>query len=81
MSEKNKNKKPFKTEDIDNSKMLVSKKASHGKESIKYYLGYNDDDDVTRPLCIKFPQMVGYVKHSKSNNRKDTITMLPTGSY
>ena len=26
MSEKNKNKKPFKTKDIDNSKMLVSKK-------------------------------------------------------
>ena len=31
-----------------------------------YFIGYNDDD-VIRPLCIKLPQMVGYVKHFDSN--------------
>ena len=69
-----KNKKPFKTEDIDISKILVSKKAPYDKESIKYYIGYNDDD-VVRPLRIKLPQMIGYVKHFKNNNGKDTTTM------
>ena len=36
------------------------------KNSLKYFIGYNDDD-VVRPLCIKLPQMIGYVKHFDSN--------------
>ena len=69
-----KNKKPFKVEDIDVNKILVSKKAAYGTESIKYYIGYNDDA-IIRPLCIKLPQMIGYVKHFKNKDSKDTITM------
>ena len=43
--------------------MLFSKQESYGtKKSLKHFIGYNDDD-VVRPLCIKLPQMVGYVKH------------------
>ena len=57
-----KNKKLFKTEDIDVDKILVSKKESHSTKNLyKYFLGYNDDD-VIRPLCIKLPKMIGYVK-------------------
>ena len=36
------------------------------KNSLKYFIGYNDDD-VIRPLCIKLPQMIGYVKCFDSN--------------
>ena len=47
-----KNKKLFKIEDIDINKILVSKKESCGKKnSLEYFIGYNDDD-VIRPLCI-----------------------------
>ena len=35
------------------------------KNSLKYFIGYNDD--VIRPLCIKLPQMIGYVKCFNSN--------------
>ena len=49
-------------------KTLISKKGSYGrKSSFKYFLGYDDDDDVIRHLCIKLPQIIGYVKHSDSN--------------
>ena len=68
-----KNKKPFKAEDIGISKILVSKNTPYDKESVRYLIGYNDDD-VTRQLC-KLPQMVGYVTHFKNNDSKDTITM------
>ena len=44
-------------EDIDINKILVSKKVRYGKESIKYYIGYNYDD-VIRPLSIKLPKMI-----------------------
>ena len=57
----------FKIEDIDINKILVSKKESYGKtNSLKYFIGYNDDD-VIRPLCTKLPQMIGYVKCFDSN--------------
>ena len=35
------------------------------KKMLKYFIGYNDDD-VVRPLFIKLPQMIGYVKHFDS---------------
>ena len=53
--------------DIDVNEILVSKKESYGtKNSLKYFIGYNDVD-VTRPLCILLPQMIGYVKQFDSN--------------
>ena len=62
-----KNKKLFSLNDIDVNKILVSKKESYGtKNSLKYFIGYNDGD-VIRPLCILLPQMIGYVKHFDSN--------------
>ena len=55
--------------ELDANKLLVSKKESYGtKNSLKYFIGYNDND-VIRPLCIKLPQMIGYVKHFDSNKR------------
>ena len=55
--------------DIDVNKILVSKKESYGtKNSLKYFIGYNDGD-VIRPLCIILPQMIGTnVKYFNSNN-------------
>ena len=64
------NKKMFNIHDLDVNKILVSKKESYGtKNSLKYFIGYNDDD-ITGPLCIKLPQMIGYVKHFDSNKTK-----------
>ena len=54
-----KNKKLFNLHDIDLNKILVSKKESYGtKNSLKCFIGYNDDD-VIRPLRINLPQMIG----------------------
>ena len=62
-----KNKKLFNIHGLDVYKILVSIKESYGaKNSLKYFIGYNDDD-VTRPLCIKLPQVIGYVKHFEIN--------------
>ena len=59
-----KNKKLFNIHDLDVNKILVSKKESYGtKNSLKYFIGYNDND-VIRPLCIKLPQMIGSSKES-----------------
>ena len=62
-----KNIKLFNLHDLDVNKIIVSIKESYGtKNSLKYFIGYNDDDGI-RPLCIYFSQMIGYVKHFDSN--------------
>ena len=57
-----KNKKVTKIDDIDVNKILVSKEEPYGsKNSFKYFIGY-DDNDVIRPLYMKLPQIIGYVR-------------------
>ena len=58
-----KSKKLFKIDDIDVNKILISKKnlILRKKYSFKYFIGYNDNDE-TKPLFIRLPQMIGYAK-------------------
>ena len=55
--------KPFNVSDIDVNKILISKEVVYGtKNLLKYFIGYIDEDDVIRPLCLNFSQMIGYLK-------------------
>ena len=36
------------------------------KSSFKYFIRYNDND-VIRPLCVRLPQMTGYVRKFDEN--------------
>ena len=62
-----KNKTINNIEDIDVNNISVPKKEPYGtKNSLKYFIGYNDND-VVRPLCIRLPQMTGYVRKFDEN--------------
>ena len=65
-----KNKKAFQLVDIDVNKKVVSKEEPCGtKNARKYFTGYNDNDTI-RPLCLRLPQMTGYVnKFDKHDNK------------
>ena len=66
-SDFSKNKKPFKIDDIDVNKILVSRKESYGIENaLKYFIGYNDND-IIRPLCLRLLQMTGYFNKFNEN--------------
>ena len=56
--------KPFDVSDIDVNRIAISKEVAYGtKNSLKYFIGYNDKEDVIRPLLLlKLPQMIGYLK-------------------
>ena len=63
-----KNKKINNIDGIDINNILVSKKELYGnKNSYKYFIGYNDNDNIIRPLCIRFPQMTGYARKFVEN--------------
>ena len=50
-----KNRKINNIEDIDVNNILGSKAEPYGtKISLKYIIGYSDDDNI-RPLCIRLP--------------------------
>ena len=54
-------------ENIDVNNILVSKKEPYGnKNSVKYFIGYNDND-IIRPLWIRLPQMTGYARKFDKN--------------
>ena len=60
-------------EDIDVNNILVSKKESYGtKNSQKYSIGYNDNDNII-PLCKKLPQMTGYARKFNENSTMSFI--------
>ena len=63
-----KNKKINNIEDIDVNNILVSKKERYGtKNSHKYFIRYNDNDNI-RPLCIRLPQMTEYARKFNENS-------------
>ena len=68
-----KNKNAFQIDDVDVNKILVSKKEPYGTENaLKYFIGHNDND-VIRPLCLRFPQMTGNVTASFRVNNKQLL--------
>ena len=71
-----KTKKIFNTDGIDVDKILVSKKLSYSKNnSFKYFIRYNDND-IVRPLFVKFPQMTSYINKFKDKKGKIATTTM-----
>ena len=55
--------KPFDVSDINVNRIVMSKEVVYGtKNSLKYFIGNFDEDDVIRLLLLKLPQMMGYLK-------------------
>ena len=68
-----KNKRMYSSDNIDVNNILVSKKEPYGtKNSLKYFIGYNDND-IIRPLCIRLPQITGYARKCNENATKSFI--------
>ena len=62
-----KNRKVINIGNTDVNKILVFKEEPYGlKKCFKCFIGYNDDD-VIRPLCIRLPKMIGYIKNFDCN--------------
>ena len=54
-------------EDINDNNISVSKKEPYGnKNSLKYFIVYNDND-IIRPISIRLPQVTGYARKVDEN--------------
>ena len=60
--------KPFNVSDIDVNKIVIFKEVVYGtKNSLKYFIGYNDEEDIITPLLLKPLQMIRYLKKFDDN--------------
>ena len=56
-----KSKEPIDLMSVNVDQIVVSDKFNHNNEGYKYFIGYQEDENV-KPLCIILPQMSGYIK-------------------
>ena len=71
MTSTTKTKKIFNIDDIDVNKILVSKKEQYDEyNSLKYFIGYNDNN-IIRPLYLELSQMKN---HYTNNSHKNHYT-------
>ena len=66
-----KNKKRINIDEVDIRRISLSGKHSYGiKNSFEYFIGYIHIGNIfPMQLCIKLPQMNGYVKYFDINNK------------
>ena len=57
-----KSKQPIDLMSVTVDQIVVSDKFKHSDEGYKYFIGYQEDENV-KPFCIILPQMSGYIKH------------------
>ena len=57
---------------VNVDRVVVSDKFKHSDEGYKYFIGYQEDENV-KPLCIILPQMNGYIKYLVKNGEKNLV--------
>ena len=61
-NEFHKSKQPIDLMSVNIDQIVVSDKFEHSDEGYKYFIGYEEDENV-KPLGIILPQMNGYIKY------------------
>ena len=57
-----KSKQPIDLMSVNIDQIVVTDKFEHSDEGYKYFIGYEEDENV-KPLGIILPQMNGYIKY------------------
>ena len=53
---------------VDKSKIVASNKLKINYTTIKFFIGYLNED-IIKPLCIILPQMSGFIKYFDNGNK------------
>ena len=66
---------------VNTNKILVSDKFKHSDDGFKYFIGYLDNDDVIRPLCIILPHMSGCIKYFGNGGKNMSFKVEDESGY
>ena len=67
-----KSKQSIDVRSVNVDQIVISDKFKHNNEGFKYFIGYQEDENV-KPLCIILPQMNGYIKYLVKNGEKHLV--------
>ena len=74
-------KQPIALSLVDTDKIVVSEEFKHSNSGSKYFIGYLDNDDIIRPMCIMLPQMSGYIKYFDDGGKNMSFKIKNEGVY
>ena len=74
-------KQPIALSLVDTDKIVVSEEFKHSDSGSKYFIGYLDNDDIIRPMCIMLPQMSGYIKYFDDGGKNMSFKIKNEGVY
>ena len=63
-----KSKQSIDVRSVNVDQIVISDKFKHNNEGFKYFIGYQEDENV-KPLCIILPQMSGYIKYFENGGK------------
>ena len=66
---------------VNTNKIVVSYRVKHSDDGFKYFIGYLQDDDVIRLLCIILPQMSGYIKYFDNGRKNMSFKIEDQSAY
>ena len=66
---------------VDTDQIVVSEKFKYNDGSSKYFIGYLDDYNIIRTLCIILPQMSGYIKYFDDGGKNTSFKIEDESVY
>ena len=63
------------------NKIAACYRVKHSDNVFRYFIGYLDDDDVIRPVCIISPQMSGYIKYFHNGGKNMSFKIEDENVY
>ena len=54
---------------VNTNNIVISDRIKNNNDTHKYFIGYLQDDDMIKPLCIILPQMSGYIKYFENGGK------------
>ena len=63
-----KSKQPIDLDLVNVDQIIVSDKFKHTDDGFKYFIGYKEEE-IVKPLCLILPQMTGYIKCFKTEEK------------
>ena len=66
---------------VETDQIVVSEKFKYNDGSSKYFIGYLDDYNIIRTLCIILPQMSGYIKYFDDGGKNTSFKIEDESVY
>ena len=66
---------------VNTNKIVTSYKINQNESDFKYFIGYLQDNDIVKPLCIMLPQLSGCIKYFDNGGKNMSFKIEDESVY